>query len=143
MYDLWESLLLESDIESQVIIFLHLRSITLPCLPFQSLKKVSAVMQKKISHPMRHFRLEKLSQLQINADQHRDFDEILSEGHRMIQDVQNDYSKIYDTQGVSPDYHRVHNEYVLELTGVNTLYSRYQSEILPKILQVSQWRSIE
>lgn len=93
-------------------------------------------MQKKISHPMRDFRLEKLALLKITADQHRDLDEILSDSRRMIQDVQNDYSKIYDTQGVSPDYHRLHNEYVLELAGVNTLYSRYQSEILPQILQV-------
>ena len=71
-------------------------------------------------------------------DQHHSFDEILTESRRMIQDVQTDYSKIYESQGVSPDYHRAHNEYVLELTGTNTLYGRYQSEILPQLLQVKQ-----
>lgn len=120
MYDLWESLLLESEIESQ------------------SLKKVSSVMAKKISFPLRNFRQEKLSRLKTIKDQQRDLEDILAESHRMIQDVQTNYSKIYENQGVSPDYHCAHNEYVLELAGTNTLYAKYQSEILPQYLQVKE-----
>ena len=39
--------------------------------------------------------------------------------------------------GVSPEFHRAHNRYVLELTGINSLLSEYQYHILPQLLQVN------
>ena len=38
---------------------------------------------------------------------------------------------------MTPDFHRAHNQYVLELTGVNSLLSKYQYHILPQLLQVN------
>jgi hypothetical protein len=37
---------------------------------------------------------------------------------------------------VTPEFHRAHNLYVIELTGVNSLLSKYQYHILPELLQV-------
>ncbi len=37
---------------------------------------------------------------------------------------------------MTPEFHRAHNLYVIELTGVNSLLSKYQYHILPQLLQV-------
>ena len=37
---------------------------------------------------------------------------------------------------MTPEFHRAHNLYVIELTGVNSLLSKYQYHVLPQLLQV-------
>jgi len=139
MYDLWESLLLESEIESQVNRRKkkHLTNKLIISYLFQkALKKVACVMEKQISVPLTNFRIYQTFQLIINKEHRRDFDEILKNSREIVEQVQDEYSKIYDNQGVTHDYHVAHNEYILELTGLNSLYSKYQYNILPQLLKV-------
>ena len=93
-------------------------------------------MTREICGPLTDFRTKKTLQLAMNKEHRRDLDEILNEGHQIVHEAHDEYSRIYDNQGVSPDYHHAHNEYILELTGVNSLYSKYQMHILPQLLQV-------
>ncbi|UJR09808.1 hypothetical protein I4U23_014034 [Adineta vaga] len=117
MYDLWESLLLETEIESQ------------------SLKKVACIMEKNICAPLSCFIINKTLQLSINKEHRRDFDKIIEQGHANVTQIQEEYAKIYQTQGVTPAFDLIHNEYILELVGTNSFYSKYQYNILPQLLQ--------
>jgi hypothetical protein len=49
---------------------------------------------------------------------------------------QKDYALIYDQQGVNCDFHVAHNDYLIELSGINSLLSKYQYHTLPQLLQV-------
>jgi hypothetical protein len=98
-------------------------------------------MEKEICRPLTIFRIDKNMQLMINKEHRHDLDEILEESHKIVHEAQDEYSKIYDNLGVSPDCHFAHNEYILELTGVNSLYSKYQLNILPQLLQVKSFFS--
>jgi hypothetical protein len=102
----------------------------------KALKKVACAMEKQICEPLRSFRTNKTLELTIYKQQRRDFNDILEKSREIVQKVQDDYSKIYDAQGVTPNYHAAHNEYILELIGVNSLYSKYRYSILPELLQV-------
>jgi hypothetical protein len=93
-------------------------------------------MEKEICQPLINFRNHKTLQLTLNKEHRRDFDEIISTSQEIVQEIQDDYSKIYNDKGVTIDYHAAHNEYLLELTGMNSLYSKYQYNILPQLLQV-------
>lgn len=93
-------------------------------------------MEKQICLPLTHYRQNQTFQLNINQRHHRDLQKILEDSHHIIREAQNEYSKVYNTQGVSPDYHCAHNEYLLELSGVNSLYSKYKYMILPQLIQV-------
>ncbi|CAF1684359.1 unnamed protein product, partial [Adineta ricciae] len=117
MYDLWESLLLETDIESQ------------------SLKKVACVLEKNIYAPLTSFIITKTLQLNIHKEHRRDFHQILEYGHQSVEQIRNEYADIYNKEGVTPGFDLLHNEYILELTAVNSLYSKYQQSISPQLLQ--------
>jgi hypothetical protein len=139
MYDLWESILLESEIESQVNRRRKKQNLTNKLIiisHFKALKKVACVMEKQISVPLTNFRTYQTFQLTINKEHRRDFDEILKNSREIVEQVQDEYSKKYDNQGVTHDYHVAHNEYILELTGLNSLYAKYQYNILPQLLKV-------
>ncbi|CAF3334165.1 unnamed protein product [Rotaria sp. Silwood2] len=125
MYDLWESLLLESEIESQ------------------SLKKVASVMEKEICGQLTNCITNQTLQLKLNKEHRRDLDEILEKSHEYVQELQEDYSKIFNTQGVTSDFDLAHNEYIFELAGVNSLYSKYQYNILPDLLQGMEQSQLE
>ncbi|CAF2070031.1 unnamed protein product, partial [Rotaria magnacalcarata] len=49
--------------------------------------------------------------------------------------LQEEYSKAYNDSGVTPEFHWAHNQYLIELVGVNSLLSKYQYHILPQLLQ--------
>ncbi|CAF1223630.1 unnamed protein product [Rotaria sp. Silwood1] len=125
MYDLWESLLLESEIESQ------------------SLKKVACIMEKEICGQLTNCVMNKTLQLTLNKEYRHDLDEILEKSHEYVQELQEEYSKIFNNQGVTSDIDLAHNEYVLELAGVNGLYSKYQYNILPELLQSMEQSQLE
>ncbi|CAF1421947.1 unnamed protein product [Adineta steineri] len=125
MYDLWESLLLETDIESQ------------------SLKKVSCIMEKNIYGPLSSFVTNKSLQLTINREHRRDLDKITEKGHEMVKELKEEYSKIYNTHGATSDFDLIHNEYFLEIVGVNGLYSKYNQKILPQLLQGMEQSQLE
>ncbi|CAF2400060.1 unnamed protein product [Rotaria sp. Silwood2] len=117
MYDLWESLLLESELESQ------------------SLKKMACLMEKEICTPLASFITNKSVELSINKQHRSDLHEILETSHNIVQELQKEYAKIYSDSGVTPEFHRAHNQYVIELVGVNGLLSKYQYHVLPQLLQ--------
>ncbi|CAF1352372.1 unnamed protein product [Rotaria sordida] len=125
MYDLWESLLLESEIESQ------------------SLKKVACIMEKKISGQLTNCITTKNLQLTFNKEHRRDFNEILEKGHEFVRESQDEYFKIFNTEGVTSDFDLAHNQYIFELAGVNSLYSKYQYNILPELLQGMEQSQLE
>ncbi len=95
-------------------------------------------MEKQICFPLTNYRINQTFQLNINQKHHQDLHEILEDSHEIVREAQNEYSKLYNNQGVSPDSHCAHNEYLLELAGVNSLYSKYQFMILPQLLQVKK-----
>ncbi|CAM4758221.1 unnamed protein product [Rotaria magnacalcarata] len=125
MYDIWESLLLESEIEAQ------------------SLQQVACVMEQQIYGQLTNFINNKTLQLSIYKDNRRDLDEILSKGHTFVNELQNEYAEVYNTDGVTTDADVIHNEYMLELTGVNSLYAKYQHNILPELLQEMEKSQLE
>ncbi|CAF1008539.1 unnamed protein product [Adineta steineri] len=125
MYDLWESLLLESELESQ------------------SLKKMACLMEKEICIPLGSFITSKSVQLSINKQHRSDLNEILEKSHEIVRELQEEYAKTYNDSGVTPEFHRAHNLYVLELTGVNSLLSKYQYHILPQLLQGMEQTQVE
>jgi len=146
MYDLWESLLLESEIESQVNRRKkkHLTNKLIISYLFQkALKKVACVMEKQICIPLKDFRTYQTFQLTTNKEHRREFDEILKNSREIVEDAHDEYSKVYNNHGVTHDYHAAHNEYILELAGLNNLYSKYQYNILPQLLQVRKFFSIK
>jgi len=102
----------------------------------KSLKNMACVMEKQICLPLTNFRTNKTFELNINQKHYQDFHEILEDSHEIVREAQNEYSKVYNNQGVTPDFHFAHNEYLLELAGANSLYSKYQHTILPQLLQV-------
>ncbi|CAF3572491.1 unnamed protein product [Rotaria socialis] len=125
MYDIWESLLLESEIEAQ------------------SLQKVAHVMEQLIYRKLATCINNKALQLSIYKDNRRDLDEILSKGHEFVKELQNKYAAVYNTAGVTVDADVFHNEYMLELVGVNSLYSKYKYNILPELLQGMEKSQLE
>ncbi|UJR36286.1 hypothetical protein I4U23_029015 [Adineta vaga] len=125
MYDLWESLLLESELESQ------------------SLKKMACLMEKEICGPLGCFIINKNIQLSINKQHRRDLNEIVDKSHDIVHELQEEYARIYDESGVTPEFHRAHNSYILELTGVNSLLSKYQYHVLPQLLQGMEQSQVE
>lgn len=143
MYDIWESLLLESEIESQVIkiIIKQVVEKKKKCLIIyfsKSLKRVASVMETQVSQPLGHFRTIKSLQLNINKQQRADLEEILRQGQEIVREKQDNYFDIYNKRGVSSEYYFTHNEYLLELCGMNSFYSKYQYNILPHLLQVTR-----
>ncbi|CAF3809547.1 unnamed protein product [Rotaria magnacalcarata] len=69
MYDLWESLLLESELESQ------------------SVKKMACLMEKEICAPLTSFVTNKNVELTINKQHRRDLNDILERSHEIVQEV--------------------------------------------------------
>ncbi|CAF1527991.1 unnamed protein product [Adineta ricciae] len=125
MYDLWESLLLETELESQ------------------ALKKMACLMEKEIAGQLGCFTTSKSIQLSINKQCRNDLNDIVNKSHEIVQKLQEDYAKIYEECGVTPDFHCAHNSYVLELTGVNSLRSKYQYHVLPQLLQGMEQSQVE
>lgn len=93
-------------------------------------------MEKQICQSLINLQIQKILQSNLNKEHRQDFDEILSTSHDIVHDIQGEYTKIYNNNGVTTDYHVAHNDYLLELTGMNSLYSKYQYNILPQFLQV-------
>ena len=57
--------------------------------------------------------------------------------------LKDEYFKVFDSCGVTCDFDLIRNQYVLELAGINSLYSKYQFNILPDFLRVKFIISIE
>ncbi|CAF0940712.1 unnamed protein product [Rotaria sordida] len=125
MYDLWESLLLESELESQ------------------SLKKMACLMEKEICTPLASFITNKSVELSVNRQHRCDLHEILETSHAIVQDLQEGYATIYNDSGVTPEFHHAHNQYVIELVGANGLLSKYQYYVLPQLLQGMEQSQID
>ncbi|CAF0922143.1 unnamed protein product [Rotaria sp. Silwood1] len=125
MYDLWESLLLESELESQ------------------SLKKMACLMEKEICTPLASFITNKSVELSINKQHRCDLHEILETSHDIVEELQEEYAKIYSDTGVTPEFHCAHNQYIIELVGVNGLLSKYQYHVLPQLLQGMEQSQID
>ncbi len=99
---------------------------------------MASVVEKEICRPLTNFRINKTFQLNINKEHRQDFDEILKQSQEIVHEIQDEYSNVYENKGVTADYHVAHNEYILELTGLNSLYSKYKYNILPQLLQVKE-----
>ena len=57
--------------------------------------------------------------------------------------LKGEYFKVFDSQDATCDFDLIHNQYVLELAGINSLYWKYQFNILPDFLRVKIIISIE
>ncbi len=88
MYDLWESLLLESELESQVNWGeKHLVNSYLILFIEQSLKKMACSMEKEICGPLGSFITNRSIQLSINRQHRTDLNEILEKSHDIVKEV--------------------------------------------------------
>ncbi|CAF0992853.1 unnamed protein product, partial [Didymodactylos carnosus] len=125
MYDLWESLLIETELESQ------------------SLKNLAYSMDKHISLPLNNLVLNKNLQLSNNIQQRQTFEAIMEKGHEIVDCIRQEYMKAFETYGLTPNFYTARNDYIIELVGFNTMLSKHHYNILPSVLMDMEESEIE
>ncbi|CAF1141887.1 unnamed protein product, partial [Didymodactylos carnosus] len=108
-----------------------------------SLQNLAFSMDKHISMPLSILIHNKNLQLSTNIQHRQDFEDVLKKGHEIVEYTKQEYMKTFETSGPTPIFYAAHNDYIIELTGVNGMLSKYHYSILPSLLQGMEESEIE